>query len=278
MKVGSAQDRMNQKTLQLTSENFGISEDVLEKTAESMGVSVEKLDVIREQFCFSDIALTSDMRVYFGDKHTSYRKAKQGSSELEAEYAFNPAMYSQVGRGGALAEVLTQDEILKSVQQWYGEYYVPSETFVTTKSWAEISSQIQDGFDGSEDCWLDGGCLVINFQPVLTASGKPRLNYNNSKVYQTPDGGLAETGCNMFVIENYAATKQDSSGKKLQFRGGDVVMYEIANQRGSDPNEPDPAGPGSEPYDPDDRMTGCRMAAVQVLPRKIMGAMGPINL
>lgn len=261
VKVGSAEDRMNQKTLQLTSEDFGISEDVLEKTAESMGVSVEKLDVIREQFCFSDIKLTSDMRVYYGDKHVSYRKAKQGTSELNAEYEFNPAMYSQVGTDSALAEVLTKDEILKSVQQWYGEYYVPSETFVTTKGWDEISEEIQDGFDGSEDCWLDGGYLVINFQPVLTTGGQPRLNYNNSKVYQTPDGNLTETGCNMFVVENYAASKQDSNGRKLQFRDGDVVMYAIVNQRGSDPNDPDPGmpdDPGNEddPYDPDDRNDG----------------------
>lgn len=264
VKVGSDEDKMNQKTLQLTSEDFGISEDVLEKTADSMGIDVGELGKIREQFCFSDIELTSDMRVYVGDTHISYKKAAKGSKAEDARYEFNPLMYGKVETEPALADVLSQDEILKSVQQWYGEYYVPSETYVTTSSWDEISKEISGGFDGSEPCWLDGGYLVVNFKPILTTSNKPRLNYDNTVEFVTPSGNLDITGCNMFEIENYVSAKKDSNGRNLAFKDGDMVLYVIKNARsgGPDPERPDPGEPedpdpdNPEDPDPDDRNDG----------------------
>jgi len=63
----------------------------------------------------------------------------------------------------------------------------------------------------------------------------------------------------MFSIENYQTSKQDSHGRVMQFRDGDVILYKITNQRSGDPNEPKiPDNPDDpdDPYDPDDRNDG----------------------
>lgn len=106
---------------------------------------------------------------------------------------------------------------------------------------------------------------------MLTTDDKPRLNYDNTAVYLTPNNKIETTGCDMFAIESNAATKVDSSEKHLSFKGGDIVLYVIKNQRSSDPNKPDspdtPPGspepdtpPGVPPTlanpDPDDRNDG----------------------
>lgn len=255
VKVGSEQDTVNQKRLNVTGEDFGILEKTIRKTAESLGISTEALNKATNQYSFGAIKMTPDMRVFVGDEHSTI--LKNGES-----YDFNPKMYhfagltpeeqSQYLNGhvddGLLEQLVSQDAILQSVQQWYGEYYLPSETFATVEDWETVKEKVGDDFTGTEDCWLQGGFLVVNFQPVLTTGGEDRLAYDNTHFVRV-NGEKKATECNMWEIEGYQKERTEYSGRKLNFSEGDVILYTLG---GGSPADPGDSGDPNDPADPGD--------------------------
>lgn len=238
VKAGSDADKLNQKKLNVTGEDFGILERVIKKTAESLGITEDQMNKSTNQYCFGSILMTGDMRAAVGDTHDTI--LKDGSL-----YSFNPKMYGFAalspseqsgclnGKGldaslaeSLLAQSVSQKAVLQSVQNWYGEYYLPSDTFATAEDWDTVKEQASGGFDGSEDCWLQGGYLVVNFQPVLTTGGKDRLAYDNTH-WNTVDGLRKPDECNMWEIEGYRTERYDYNSRRLQFKTGDAVLYSL---------------------------------------------------
>ena len=299
VKVGSDEDSYNKKALNLTDASFGVTEDVLQKTAKSYNKSIIDLNKITKQYTFAKTTITSDMRTLVGDTHVSCYKADRNTlayrdasdpSRANNEYDLNPSVISLITQlehkinktadeEFFLASV-SKDKILKSVQEWYGEYYLPSDTYVTAKTDDEVYNYIRDGIDGREQCWLDGGSLVVNFRPVLKGEDAYTLKYYN-KYFESTDpedygvtpGEAAPTempsyvsaGCDMFEIENRSTCKTETiasdgllgslglgNRRSIYFDSGDFILYDITNRRSSDPNDPTSPSDPDDPDNPDD--------------------------
>lgn len=238
VKVGSGEDKLNQKTLNVTGEDFGILAEEIRKTAGSLGISEDRLNKSTNQYSFGSIKMTGDMRTFVGDKHDTVLK----NGDM---YKFNQKLYSFAGLDPEtqaeylngkemkpdlsvklLKQQVSQDAILKSVQNWYGEYYLPSDTYATVEDWETVREQVSSGFDGSEKCWLQGGFLVVNFQPVLRTNGKCRLRYDNTHLFDV-DGVLQPDECNMWEVEGYQKKRFDYNSRELWFKEGDVILYSL---------------------------------------------------
>lgn len=147
------------------------------------------------------------------------------------EYEADPSAFAGTANV-ELAATLKSKEFARGVQTWYGEYYLPSDVYVTTSSWDTVKQQIKYGFDGSEDCWLKGGHLVINFNPKLTSETKQALQYDVSEQYSL-GSEYAYGGCNQFQNENYVSAKRLANGESIPLAPGDVIVYDLFGGGGS---------------------------------------------
>ena len=239
VKVGSKQDKNNVKSLNLADDEWGVRADRINFTNSILNSS--NVGTQDQEYTFGKTTLTSAMRTIDGDQRISAHRGNKLAIASQREFPFNNTMYSIVknlenGQStdvneAALKDNLTTKQIARSVQTWYGEYYLPSDTYVTTKSWETIKRQITNGFDGSEDCWLKGGHLVINFNPTLTSETHQTLRYSVEQKYSlTVDGNTKYTygGCNQFKNENCVTSKMTATGESILLAAGDVLVYDFA--------------------------------------------------
>lgn len=241
VKVGSKDDTLNQKSLKLSDDAWSVSKSRIDFTNQTLSSS--KAGSTEVQYTFGKVVETAAMRIINGDTHISAHRATALSQAKDASYDFNSTVYKLLKEyeadpgsfaGSAneeLAATLTSKEVARSVQTWYGEYYLPSDVYVTVSDWSIIKQQIKHGFDGSEDCWLKGGHLVINFNPVLTSETKQTLKYDVSKQYSLGTGSGTEYaygGCNQYQNENCVTSKLLASGEVIPLAPGDVIVYDMA--------------------------------------------------
>lgn len=242
VKVGSPEDSMNRKFLNLSDEEWSITPETIKKTNDILNTT----NVGRESdsYTFNKTTLHSEMRLIAGDEHISAHRGKKLASAADTAFAFNkktsdilkaveekPNEY--VGtHEESLAEHLKLYQVQRSVQEWYGEYYLPSDTYVTTKSWDTIKKQITTNFTGKESCWLQGGRLVISFNPEVHSETKQTLRYNvENQLSLESDGKTIYSyyGCNQFVVENGVTAKRLLDGSVISLKPGDVLIYDFKN-------------------------------------------------
>lgn len=187
IKVGSDLDKKNVKSLVVGDEYLGIPDNELTDTARILGTSVQNLkSKTVDSYTFSSITLTDALRTFVGDKTV-------------------PA--------GAH---VTADELQKSVQEWYGEYYLPSKLYACAKGFDVKGYANSKGLNFSEEFWLKNGYIVVNFDIETVDDGELSLSYN---------AGYPET-VNMFKREGAVLNKAASNGTVYDLAYGDVVFYD----------------------------------------------------
>lgn len=109
--------------------------------------------------------------------------------------------------------------IKKSVQHWYGEYYLPNMLYVAPKGTDVLTySKANNGLNGDESFWLKDGYIVVNFDIVTIKNAdfnNPILSYHTAP------------RCNMWQVEGYNIIKTDYNGVTFNLKDGDVVFYDI---------------------------------------------------
>lgn len=130
-----------------------------------------------------------------------------------------------VGQVYSLPEGVHADRVRKSVQKWYGEYYLPNDVFATPVGFdvAEYGRK-NNGLTGKESFWLKDGYIIVNFKIETVKNddfNNPVLSY-----WKAPY-------CNMFEQEGFSYTKTDYYGATFQLMDGDIVFYDT-NKRSSD--------------------------------------------
>ena len=111
---------------------------------------------------------------------------------------------------------VTADELQKSVQEWYGEYYLPSKLYACAKGFDVKGYANSKGLNFSEEFWLKNGYIVVNFDIETVDDGELSLSYN---------AGYPET-VNMFKREGAVLNKAASNGTVYDLAYGDVVFYD----------------------------------------------------
>jgi hypothetical protein len=108
------------------------------------------------------------------------------------------------------------DRVKKSVQKWYGEYWVPNNAYVCKKG-TDVAKEIGNkNFTGKEKIWLKNGYIVVNFEIVTIKDGnasEPQLSY-----WSSPNS-------NMWAIEGFYYNKKDGNGAVFTLSDGDVIFY-----------------------------------------------------
>ena len=187
VKVGSNLDKKAIKSLTVGDEYLGIPDSELAGTAKLLGTSSQSLKAKTvESYTFSSITLPSALRTFVGD--------------------------NTVPAGAHV----TADELQKSVQEWYGEYYLPSKLYACAKGFDVKGYADSHGLNFDEEFWLKDGYIVVNFTIETVDDGELALSYN---------AGYPET-VNMFKREGAVLNKAASNGTVYDLAYGDVVFYD----------------------------------------------------
>ena len=187
VKVGSKLDKKAIKSLTVGDEYLGIPDSELADTAKLLGTSSQSLKAKTvESYTFSSITLPSALRTFVGD--------------------------NTVPAGAHV----TADDLQKSVQEWYGEYYLPSKLYACAKGFDVKGYADSHGLNFDEEFWLKDGYIVVNFTLETGDDGELALSYN---------AGYPET-VNMFKREGAVLNKAASNGTVYDLAYGDVVFYD----------------------------------------------------
>ena len=204
VKVGDANDQKNIKKGYIGNPYWNVNDSVLNKTASILNMNLKTFKgTDTDIFTFGNIVLTKGVRTFIGD----------------TSYIPSDTVPTSVGD-----RALTQ-----SVQEWYGEYYLPSQTFAAPYGFDLVKYISEHGsLDMKEDFWLKDGYIVVNLDISTKENDKWNLSYINR------DNHLNDGYCNMWKKEtNGNLLKIDSDGNQFHFRYGDFIMY-YANKSAND--------------------------------------------
>ncbi|BCN32408.1 DUF5704 domain-containing protein [Anaeromicropila herbilytica] len=193
VKVGSFMDQFNTKAYRLGDPYFGVPDTELNTKAMVTGRNRNEIRGNKKNlFSYSNVLIRENLRTYIGTNYTPTGTVPYG---------------------------VDPDKVTKSMQKWYGEYYLPSEIHVVPQGYDVIGyAKNHYGIDYKEDFWLKNGYIVVNFDIETIQNGNPHLSYLNLE--------NAKNGyCNMWRTEGYQYEKKDYKGNTFEFQDGDYIMY-----------------------------------------------------
>lgn len=198
VKMGSELDLQNKKAFYTNDPYLAIPEGALKQTAFYQGVPFKEwITQKRNVFTFTNIMIPESLRTLIG-------------------YIPNVP----VG--------VTEKMIARSVQNWYGEYYLPSEIHAAPKGF-DITAywKKNGGFTYKEPFWLKDGYIVVNFSIETIQNGIRHLSYINPE--NSSNGYL-----NMWKREGFQYEKTDYDGVTFQFLDGDYILYDTDKSAAKD--------------------------------------------
>lgn len=189
VKMGSSLDLKNKKSFYTNDRYISIPETALKQTASLEGMSLKSWKGQKKNvFTFTNIMIPRSLRTL-------------------------------IGFLAKVPSTVTVEMVAKSVQNWYGEYYIPSEVHVVPKGFDVLEYIKKNGpINYKENIWLSNGYIIVNFDVETIQNGKRHLSYINSD--NAPNGY-----CNMWKREGYQYQKTDYKGNTFHFIDGDYIMY-----------------------------------------------------
>ena len=232
VKCGDELDLSNQKLYSLA--DYGIDQNIIDNTAKLLKYTDASkwTNITKNHFCPSAITITSNLRTFDGKRHYSNLVTGETERFKDLKEAVAVDYFSATG--------VSMNDIDKSVQTWYGMYYLPSETFVTICDAEEVKRATANGFTGKEDIWYKDGYLLISFDVVAYDGDRPYIAYDNTAIEMEPafdnEGGLIgynEGTCNMWDWESFDYEKgiDPTTPGAIPFKPGDIVIYDIAERK-----------------------------------------------
>jgi hypothetical protein len=210
VKVGGPRDSTNVKSYLTGDVYLGIPAAELKNTAALREIKYGTLLGTRgTMFTFSDIRLNYAFRTFVGQSYAAKIKGLNSYSSI-------------------LSAGKSERDASKSMQRWYGQYYVPNDVHIVAKNYDVLGYADKHGIDYNESFWLTDGYLIVNFTiETIDANGQRRLSYINAANY-TNNGN-----CSMWITEGPVLTKTSNAGPVFNFYAGDIVIY-YADRKMSD--------------------------------------------
>ena len=202
VKVGSEYDLRNIKLRYLGDPFSSVSEDEWKEKERLTKSSIYELKFRPEKmFTFHHIVLSESFRTYIGKNSSPDR---------------------------TIPNTVNEPRVAMSKQKWYGEYYLPNQTYVVPKGFdLKAYEEQKGGFNFREEIWLNKGYLLIQFDIKAIQKGKPYLSYSNLS-------NAKEGYCNMWRKEGYSYQRIDGEGNQWQLEDGDTFVYDIRRRVGLD--------------------------------------------
>ncbi|HEX3075371.1 MAG TPA: DUF5704 domain-containing protein [Lachnospiraceae bacterium] len=195
VKVGSNLDMLNIKSFTIGNPYWQVPVEDIQRTSDVLGIDKEKMQAQCGQlFYFDNMVIPHQLRTFIGGG------------------GYTPT--------GSIPNDVDSKEVARSVQTWYGEYYLPSDLHVLPKGYSIQKYALQNhGINFKEDIWLKHGYIIVNFTIETINDGMPYLSYSNKE--------NAMSGyCNMWKMEGYSLNKLDTKGNLFQFKYGDYILYD----------------------------------------------------
>lgn len=182
--------------------------------------------------------LVNRMQTYDGLRHETILSNGSGDP-------FSALKSAVILNSGVLG--VSREDMYKRIQEWYGEFYLPSNVYVTWEG-TDVASYLtgSDGgmvLTGKEKCWLNNGYLAVKFNIVTYRNGTRWLSYDNS---DTVDDNIRYDVGDMWEREGFATNRTDSNGTTFTLEEGTTVLYQIGYPDGGDGPGGD-GGPGGNP-------------------------------
>jgi hypothetical protein len=202
VKVGGALDSLNMKSTYTGEPNLGIPSAEIKNTAALRNVKYGIFFWQRSgMFTFSKVQLNYAFRTLVGQKYTASIK------KLDSYEAI-------------VASGITSSKSDKSMQRWYGQYYIPNDVHAAPQGYDVMDYADKHGIDYDESFWLDQGYLIVNFNIYTTDEQKKQhLSYINAANYKNNDN------CSMWLMENPPLSKSSYKGPTFNFFAGDICVY-----------------------------------------------------
>ncbi len=223
IKVGSTLDKTNKKYYSLASGDFGIDKGTLDSTAKLLNYNTTEDFTNNESaiYTFGNIMLNQNVRTFVGKSHKT--------AIADETYLNLWGLWNDVEDENKPSA----DKVERSVQNWYGIYYLPSSIHVTTASDDEVKAACAGGVTYNEDCWIKDGYLIVNFEIRTVDGGVYHLAYNaagmNTADYTDGEDEIKLAGdCNMWSVEQFIKQKKSDNGVTFNFEDGDFLVYDLS--------------------------------------------------
>lgn len=206
VKMGSALDLTNIKTYQCGNNRFGIPENQLKLMAEIANIPLSQYIWKKGAlFTYTRIRISSPFMTYVNTKYLQDLKAGD--------------QYDKIRAAG-----ITDTEIVRRMQTYYCEYFIPAEIRAVKKGYDVYGYANKKGVSKNEPFWLKDGYIIINFDIVTEDSaGNKNLSYLNT-------ANATKGYCAMWTMENPVSNKTSNNGGKkkptyFEFWPGDFMVY-----------------------------------------------------
>ena len=166
----------------------------------------------------------TDTALILGIDEYAFKNRNAGIGRFD-HISLSEAQRTYIGAKQNLPNEININDSIKSVQKWYGEYYLPNDLFTVEQGFDVIEyGRTHNGLDGKESFWLRDGYIIVNFRIETVKNGdfdNPVLSY------------WGACRCNMFLREGFLYEKTDYYGAVFTLRDGDIVFYDT-DKRSSD--------------------------------------------
>ena len=211
VKVGSALDAVNIKSYTTGDLGLSIPRGEMKLTATLRNMTYGKYFWQKSgMFNFSKIQLNYAFRTLIGQEYANTIKKLDSFEDI-------------VSSGIKLSDAE------KSMQRWYGQYYIPNLVHVVKKDFDVLDYAEKHGVDYSEKFWLKDGYIIVNLNIyTVDGNGNRRLSYLNSNNY-TNNGN-----CSMWLLEGPPISKASNKGPVFRLYAGDAFIYYSSKKMGDD--------------------------------------------
>lgn len=206
VKMGSDLDKTNKKALRFGDPYLSVPAVDIKNTAVAKGIPEKELKAAKKNvFTYTNIMIPYQMQTLIGFGY-----------------------HSSLGLGTPSG--ISSTTIAQSMQNWYCEYYIPSETYAVPKDYNVMKYAKEQGIDYKESFWLKDGYIIINFDIETVQEGARHLSYINAdnEVYGY---------CNMWKKEGFLYQKKDNKGKEFSLKNGDFLFYYADSKNHSAAND-----------------------------------------
>jgi hypothetical protein len=184
-KVGEGMDLVNIKS-GITGNIYNrIPQKEIQNTADVMGTTYSLFANQRStMYSYSVIKLLNPFRTFIGWDYATHISGLPTYGDVRA------------------ATGLSRLSLSKYTQRWYGNYKLPVDVHAVASGYDVYDYMTKHGIDYSEDFWLTGGYIIVNFNIVtIDKDGKEHLSYINADNY------LNNGNCSMWVTEGPSIQK-----------------------------------------------------------------------
>lgn len=202
IRVGSERDRQNVRSLYLGARGLSVNRQEIEDTAfvrKMTGDTVMKQGV--EWHGYQDLKISSALQTFAGIQH-------------------------MMGRRKTVPSNIGKADLLRSKQNWYFEYYLPSSYHIVPYGYDVEAYAGQYPIDFKESFWKKEGFLIVNFHIYANRQQKRELSYINE---DNEKNGY----CNMWKTEGYFYKQTDKNGITFHLKDGDFAVFYYGKHQSS---------------------------------------------